>query len=61
MLSPDPITLLKETLNDHEISLLKSINLYNNGLIEKSVHDVHKKNLQSLIDQYKYAIYKLEK
>lgn len=61
MPTPDPITLLKQTLNDHEIALAKSINLFNIGQIDKDTHETHKKNLKCLIEQYTYAIYKLEK
>lgn len=56
MPSPDPLQLLEETLNEHEVSLQKSINLYKQGLIDAETHVTHKTNLTRLIDNYKEAI-----
>lgn len=56
MSSPDPLQLLEETLNEHEVSLQKSINLYKQGLIDPSTHLTHKTNLTRLIANYTEAI-----
>jgi hypothetical protein len=61
MASPAPIDLLKTELEEHEKALQKSINLFKYGHITDKEHSIHKQNLTTLIDQYKMAIYKLEK
>jgi hypothetical protein len=55
-----PLQLLKTTLEEHEVSLQKSINLYNQKLIDEETHLTHKQNLKKLIEAYQYAIYILE-
>ena len=60
MPSPDPIELLEQKLEEHQVALQKSINLYNQGLLDAATHVEHKINLKSLIDRYTYAIYILK-
>jgi hypothetical protein len=56
MPSPNPLQLLEATLNEHEVSLQKSINLYKQGLIDAETHLIHRENLTKLITNYTEAI-----
>jgi hypothetical protein len=56
MSSPNPLQLLEATLNEHEVSLQKSINLYKQGLIDAGIHLIHRENLTKLITNYTDAI-----
>ena len=38
MATPDPVELLEQKLEEHQVALQKSINLYNQGLIDASTH-----------------------
>lgn len=60
MTAPDPIHLLEKELSTHEVSLQKSINLYQQGHIDAATHVLHKENLTRLIADYKHAIYLLK-
>jgi len=59
MPSLNPIQLLEKELHENEVSLAKSTKLYENNLIDYDTHDLHKKNLKLLIEEYTYAIYVL--
>jgi hypothetical protein len=61
MPSPYPINLLKNELHENEVALIKSTKLYEKNLIDYNTHIMHKTNLSSKIEEYKYAIFILEK
>lgn len=51
-----PIETLTECLIEFEKALQKSLKSYQEGKISKELHEVHKKNLEPKILQYKKAI-----
>lgn len=54
-----PIVLLQKQLTEMQRDLKKSKDLYHEALISYELHELHKKNLEPKIKEYKQAIKKL--
>lgn len=56
---PTPLIFLQEKLTEMQRSLMKSVELLEEGVIDGVLHELHKKNLTPRIKEYEQAIKKL--
>jgi len=54
-----PLELVAKEKNEHERALEKSVEMYENGVIDKETHETHKRNLTKIIAEYTVALNKL--